>query len=219
MEQSRPPLDDTKQDPRQDTAGKHSVSAAVRRTVIIVALANLAYFGVEYSVAVAIGSVSLFADSIDFLEDAAVNLLVLLAIGWSAAKRRIVGFGLAGLLLMPGIAALWTAYEKLSVPLVPEPVALTLTGAGAFAVNLFCALLLARTRHHGGALMTAAFLSARNDVAANIGIVGAGLATFALGSIWPDIIVGLAIAALNATSAYEVYEAATEENDRPSPQP
>lgn len=206
-------MDDTKQDLRQD-----GVPAAVRRTVIVVALANLAYFGVEYTVALAIGSVSLFADSIDFLEDAAVNLLVLLAIGWSAAKRRIVGFGLAALLLMPGIAALWTAYEKLSVPLVPEPVALTLTGAGAFAVNLFCALLLARTRHHGGALMTAAFLSARNDVAANAGIVGAGLATFALGSIWPDIIVGLAIAALNATSAYEVYEAATDEVDQPAPQ-
>lgn len=212
-------MDDMKKDPRQEESGQAIAAAAVRRTVIVVALANLAYFGVEYTVALAIGSVSLFADSIDFLEDAAVNLLVLLAIGWSAAKRRLVGFGLAALLLMPGIAALWTAYEKLSLPLVPEPMALTLTGAGAFAVNLFCATLLARTRHHGGALMTAAFLSARNDVAANIGIIGAGLATFALGSIWPDIIVGLAIAALNATSAYEVYEAATEEDDRPTAHP
>jgi Co/Zn/Cd efflux system component len=38
---------------------------------------NLAYFGVE--VAVQIGSVSLFADSIDFLEDASVNFLILVA--------------------------------------------------------------------------------------------------------------------------------------------
>jgi hypothetical protein len=37
---------------------------------------NLAYFGVEFGVAVAIGSVSLFADSIDFLEDASVNFLI-----------------------------------------------------------------------------------------------------------------------------------------------
>lgn len=218
MEQSRPPLDNSVNPGGPALRTRAGVSTAVRRTVAIVALANLMYFGVEYAVALAIGSVSLFADSIDFLEDAAVNLLVLTAIGWSATRRRLVGFALAALLLMPGIAALWTAYGKLFAPAVPEPLALTLTGAGAFAVNLFCALLLARTRHHGGALMTAAFLSARNDVAGNVGIVAAGLATFALGSIWPDIVVGLAIAALNATSAYEVYEAATKENDPPMPQ-
>lgn len=195
------------------TISTSSLSRDVRRTVAIVALANLAYFGIENAVAIAIGSVSLFADSIDFLEDAAINLLILVALGWSAARRRIVGFLLAALILMPGIAALWLVYVKLHDPSVPAPVALTVTGVGAFAVNLACALLLARLRHHGGALMTAAFLSARNDVAANVAIVGAGLATFALGSMWPDIVVGVAIAALNATSAYEVYEAATKETD------
>jgi Co/Zn/Cd efflux system component len=197
----------------QQTTDTRNISTTVRRTVAIVALANLAYFCVEYAVALAIGSVSLFADSIDFLEDASINLLILVAFGWSAARRRLVGFVLAALILMPGIAALWTVYLKFYDPSVPEPFALTVTAAGAFAVNLMCALLLARTRHQGGALMTAAFLSARNDVAANVAIIAAGLATFALGSMWPDIVVGLAIAALNATSAWEVYEAATEETD------
>ena len=40
----------------------------LRRVVARVAVLNLTYFGVEFSVALAIGSVSLFADSIDFLE-------------------------------------------------------------------------------------------------------------------------------------------------------
>jgi Co/Zn/Cd efflux system component len=190
-----------------------SIPADLRKIIAVVALANLAYFAVEYSVAVAIGSVALFADSIDFLEDASINVLVLIAIGWSAERRRLVGFGLALIILVPGLAALWTTYEKLLVPATPEPLALTLTGAGAFAVNLGCALLLTRARHHGGALVKAAFLSARNDVVSNVAIVAAGLATFALGSMWPDIVVGLGIAALNATSAYEVYEAATQESD------
>jgi Co/Zn/Cd efflux system component len=44
--------------------------AGLRRVVRLVALLNLSYFGVEFAVASAIGSVSLFADSIDFLEDA-----------------------------------------------------------------------------------------------------------------------------------------------------
>ena len=42
-----------------------SLSQAVR----LVAILNLAYFGVEFAVALHIGSVSLFADSIDFLEE------------------------------------------------------------------------------------------------------------------------------------------------------
>ncbi|MET0313621.1 MAG: cation transporter, partial [Hansschlegelia sp.] len=57
---------------------------ALRKVVALVAGLNLAYFGVEFSVALSIGSVSLFADSVDFLEDASVNLLILLALGWSA---------------------------------------------------------------------------------------------------------------------------------------
>jgi Co/Zn/Cd efflux system component len=47
--------------------------AALRSTIALVALLNLGYFGVEFAVALAIGSESLFADSIDFLEDATVN--------------------------------------------------------------------------------------------------------------------------------------------------
>ena len=38
---------------------------ALRRTVRLVALLNLGYFGVEFAVALAIESVSLFADSKD----------------------------------------------------------------------------------------------------------------------------------------------------------
>jgi hypothetical protein len=46
----------------------------LNRTVRFVALANLAYFGIEFAVALTIGSVSLFADSIDFLEATARDL-------------------------------------------------------------------------------------------------------------------------------------------------
>ena len=63
---------------------RDSIDPAIRRTVQIVALLYLSWFGVEFAVARAIGSVSLFADSIDFLEDASINLLILAALGWSA---------------------------------------------------------------------------------------------------------------------------------------
>ncbi len=59
---------------------------ALKRTVAAVAALNFGYFFVEFAVAVAIASVALFADSIDFLEDATVNMLVLVALGWSAGR-------------------------------------------------------------------------------------------------------------------------------------
>ena len=137
--------------------------AALRRAVRLVALLNLGYFGVEFAVALGIGSVSLFADSIDFLEDTAINGLILVALGWSPHRRALVGMALAAILLAPGLATLWTAWEKFAVPVPPAPVPLSLAGCGALAINLFCAFLLARFRAHSGSLTRAAFLSARND--------------------------------------------------------
>lgn len=203
---------------RRDGAGGVSgdgdvARTALRRTVAVVAALNFAYFAVEGVAAALISSVALFADSIDFLEDASINLLVLMALGWSAARRRAVGILLALIILVPGIAALWTAWQKLGSPVVPEPVTMTLVGTGALLVNLTCALLLARVKGTGGSLSRAAFLSARNDVAANVAIIGAGLATAVWLSPWPDLIVGVGIAILNAGAAWEVYEAAENERD------
>jgi Co/Zn/Cd efflux system component len=187
-------------------------AAGLRGVIRLVAILNLAYFGIEFAVAHAIGSVSLFADSIDFLEDASVNLLILVALGWSARRRARLGMALAGVLLVPALATLWTAWQKLSMPVPPPPVPLSLTGAGALVVNLSCALALTRYRQHAGSLTRAAFLSARNDTLANLAIIGAGLVTVYVRSAWPDLTVGLGIALMNADAAREIYATARAEH-------
>jgi Co/Zn/Cd efflux system component len=98
-------------------------------------------------------------------------------------------------------------------------VPLSLTGLGALTVNLTCALMLARFRAHGGSLTRAAFLSARNDVLANIAIVAAGLVTAYTRSAWPDLIVGLGILAMNLDAAREVYAAARDERRSAAAEP
>lgn len=183
----------------------------LRGVVVIVALLNLAYFGVEFAVARAIGSISLFADSVDFLEDASVNLLIAFALGWSATARARVGMVMSGILLVPALGFLWALWGKLGNPAPPEAFALSLTGAGALVVNLSCAFLLAGYRQHSGSLTKAAFLSARNDALANIAIILAGLVTAYTLSICPDVIVGLGIAAMNMDAAREVWAAAHKE--------
>jgi len=187
------------------------MNANLRKVVIIVAALNLAYFGVEFAVALAIDSVSLFADSVDFFEDASVNFLIAIALGWSAASRARVGMALAGILLIPGLATLWTAWEKFLVPMPPAPLPLSLAGGGALVINLSCAFMLVHFRAHSGSLTRAAFLSARNDALANVAIIAAGFVTAYTRSGWPDLIVGLGIAAMNADAAREVWSAAREE--------
>jgi Co/Zn/Cd efflux system component len=190
-----------------------SAQPSIRPVVRLVALINLGYFGVEFAVALAIGSVSLFADSIDFLEDASLNMLIAVGLGWGARSRARLGMVLAGVLLIPALATIWTAWTKFRAPLAPEPLPLSLAGLGALIVNSTCALLLARYRRHGGSLTQAAFLSARNDVLANIAIIAAGLVTaFVWPTAWPDLIVGLAIGTINTDAAREVWTAARDEH-------
>lgn len=193
-----------------------TVDHNLRRAVLIVALLNLAYFGIEFAVALSIGSVSLFADSIDFLEDMSVNLLIFLGMAWSIRSRARLGMVLAFVLMIPALATLWALWLKFANPVPPEPLPLSLAGTGALIVNLTCAFILARFRHHKGSLTKAAFLSARNDAVANVAIIATGFVTAWTGSVWPDVIVGLAIAAMNADAAREVWEAAHEEHEAAS---
>lgn len=184
---------------------------ALKRTVLTVALLNLGYMVVEMAVALAVGSVSLFADSVDFFEDFAVNLLIFLALGWSLQRRAALGKVMAVIILLPALAAGWMAVVKFGAPEPPDPLALVVTAGGAVLVNLICTVLLSRFRHDGGSLTTAAFLAARNDVIANAAIIVMGLVTAWTLSGWPDLVLGVLIVVLNATAAKEVWETATEE--------
>lgn len=184
---------------------------SLRTAVAVVAVLNLAYFGVEFTVASHIGSISLFADSIDFLEDTAINFLIFATLAWSLYKRSLVGMLLAMLLLVPGVATLWMTWQKFGNPVPPDAFALSITGAGALVVNVSCALILAVFKQQANSLARAAYLSARNDAVANIAIIVAGGATAATGSVWPDVVAGLGIFAINIDAAREVFNTARQE--------
>jgi Co/Zn/Cd efflux system component len=188
-----------------------------RDAVRLVTLVNLGYFGIEFAVALHIGSVSLLADSVDFLEDASVNFLILVALDWSPRARARLGMTLAAILMVPALAALWTAWQKMALPVPPAPLPMSATALGALAINVSCALVLARFRHHEGSLSRAAFLSARNDVLANLAITLAAGATAAFPSVWPDLLVGIGIAVLNADAARVVFRTARTEHAQARP--
>ena len=182
-----------------------------RRTLIIVALLNLAYFLIEFSAAVKINSVSLFADSIDFLEDTFVNLLIFFSYLITSTLRPKISKILVIIILLPGLTALWAAWEQVMRPSMPEAFELTLVGLGALIVNFTCTIILMRFRKNDESLTKAAFLSARNDVLSNLTIITAGLTIMIYPSIWPDLIAGIIVFSINFDAAYKVYKIANTE--------
>lgn len=186
-------------------------AAALRRVVLLVAGLNLAYFVVEAAVAAAIGSVSLLADSVDFLEDTSVNLLIALALGWSLPARSVAGKVMAAIICVPALAAAWEAVDTFRHPTAPDVTSLVLTAGGALLVNAVCTGILVRHRAHGGSLTAAAWLAARNDMIVNAAIVVMGAVTAWTRSGWPDLALGVLIIALNLTAAHEVWEVAEDE--------
>ena len=183
----------------------------LRKTVLFVATLNLIYFCVEYYYGQLYDSVALIGDSIDFLEDASVNILIAFAIGWSMRKRQITSYALALLLLLPGIAFLWNAINQLLIPEIPAGEGMGFVGLGALVVNLSCAFLIAKHRKEEGGLVSAAYYSARNDAMANVLIIAAGLFTLRYPSIWPDLLIGIFIFLMNADAAKEILETAHKE--------
>lgn len=188
------------------------LTSSMRRLVAVVAGLNLIGCVVEGVIAWRIGSVALFADAADFLEDFLINTLVLVAAGWPLASRRKASYALAGLILLPAIAALWTAIHRILEGGTPQPLVLGATVIGALMINLVCAMLLVRLRSGHGSLGRGAWLAARNDALANVLIIVAGAVMLMWASPIPDIVVGLVIAAVNAGAAVEVFREAREEH-------
>jgi Co/Zn/Cd efflux system component len=171
------------------------------------------YFFVEFTFGRIYQSVALISDSIDFLEDASVNILIAFALGWSFPRRKKASYLLALLLLVPGTFFIWNAIEQLIDPSIPQGGGMGIIGTGALLINIFCAFLIAKHRREGGGIVMAAYYSARNDALANIMIIVGGLITLRFASIWPDLIIGVMIFLMNADAAREIIKTSKVERD------
>ena len=142
-----------------------------KKAVFFVAILNLLYFFVEFIVALNIRSVSLLADSIDFIEDASINFLIFFAVSLTTVKKARISILLSMIMLLPGITALWAIWQQIIHQEPPAPVELSTVAFGALIINCLCTLILMKFRNYSGSLTKAAFLSARNDALANIAII------------------------------------------------
>jgi Co/Zn/Cd efflux system component len=184
-----------------------AVAEQQRRVLQIVLAVNAAMFVLEFVAGLAASSTALLADSVDMLGDAIVYGFSLYVVGrgpvWQARGARLKGAIMAAF----GVGVLADAVLKLLRGVVPSAEVMSGVGVLALAANA-CVLALLWRRRDDDVNMRSVWLCSRNDVLANGGVLAAAGGVALTGSGWPDLLVGLAIAALFTGSAIEVFRAA-----------
>jgi cation diffusion facilitator family transporter len=185
----------------------HPVHAQQRRVLHVVLWINLAMFLVELVAGLIAHSTALLADSVDMLGDAIVYGFSLYVIGrapvWQARAALLKGIIMA----VFGVGIVAEVVAKLVRGLRPEAEIMWTVALVALVAN--ASVLAFLWRHRADDMnMRSVWLCSRNDVIANGGVLLAALGVSLTGAAWPDILVGLAIAALFGASAVSVIREA-----------
>ncbi|WP_171164996.1 cation transporter [Usitatibacter palustris] len=171
---------------------------------------NALMFVVEVIAGVRAESVSLLADAVDFLGDAAnygVSLFVLpLALVWRARAALVKGLSMGTY----GVGILALTAWNFARGVVPDPVSMGVIGTLALIANVAVAVMLYRYRK-GDANMRSVWLCTRNDAIGNVAVLLAALGVFGTKAGWPDLFVATIMAILALTAAISVVRQARQE--------
>ena len=193
-----------------------------RSTLLLVLWINAGLFLIEGTAGLLASSTALLADALDMLGDALIYGFSLYVVSRGALWKARAAAAKGWIMLLFGVAVLGQAIHKMLVPELPHYPTMGVIGALALAGNAWCLWLLWRHRAED-INMRSVWLCSRNDIVANLAVLGAGAAVWLLHSRWPDIVVGLAIAALFLSSAIHVLREAARERQaalrRPGPVP
>ena len=172
-------------------------------TLKIVLAINAVMFVVELTAGLIGNSVSLVADSLDMLGDALVYGFSLYVVARGAAMKARAALFKGIIMAGFGLFVLAQAVYRIVFPQLPVFEAIGAIGLLALATNSVCLYLL--WRHRADDInMSSIWLCSRNDIIANVSVLFAAAGVWLTHSGWPDIAVGLALAALFLRSSVHV---------------
>jgi len=169
-----------------------------RRILWLVLVINLVMFFVEGIAGWLAQSNALMADALDMLGDAAIYGFSLFVIQHDPVWRTRAGILKGIIMSVFAFGILGSTIYRVYHQVLPDASTMGIVGGLALAVNLFCAYLLLRFKDDD-INMRSAWLCSRNDVLANLGVLGTG-------SHWPDLAVGVVIAGLILQSSFGIFK-------------
>ncbi len=191
-------------------AGDKRVQGSYRRILWIALAINAVMFVVEIIAGLLANSLSLQADALDFLADAAnygISLMVLgLGVRWRAGTAMAKGVAMGAF----GIGVLALALYRAFFEQMPDATVMGAVGFMALLANGMVAWMLFHYRE-GDSNMRSVWLCSRNDAIANIAVLIAASGVWATGTPWPDLAVGVLIAGLALSSGVQVIGQARRE--------
>jgi cation diffusion facilitator family transporter len=181
-----------------------------RRALWIALAINAGFFLIEIVAGMVAGSVSLQADALDFMGDAAnyaVSLGVAgMALVWRARASLVKGATMAVL----GLWVFGSATYNALAGTVPDAPVMGVVAAFALAANFTVALMLYRFRD-GDSNMRSVWICSRNDAIGNVAVMLAALGVFGTGAGWPDLAIATIMALLALSGACQIIRHALAE--------
>jgi cation diffusion facilitator family transporter len=177
--------------------------AEQRRVLIVVLIINAVMFFAEFGAGLVAGSAALMADATDMLGDALVYGVSLYAIARSDRWKAGVAAFKGAFILLLGLGILVNVAIKIQSGVPPSSTLMLIFGGLALVANLVCLGLLWRFRAQD-VNMASTWECSRNDVISNVGVLAAAAMVAVTSSPWPDILIGLAMAAVVLRSAVRV---------------
>jgi Co/Zn/Cd efflux system component len=179
-----------------------------RRTLLIVLILNALLFLGLGAGGILADSSALLATAVDNASDSVVYLIRFVAIGRAASWKRGAARRSGILLLVFAAGVLVDVGRRWWFG--TEPVGWTMMGLALVAaiVNLVCLVLLRRDTS-GDVNMEAAETFSLNDFASNGGILVAGALVMWLDQSWPDLVVGMLVAAIAVKGGIEILRSAS----------
>lgn len=184
-----------------------ALKADQRRVLLVVLAINLVMFFVEFSAGIIAQSTALQADAVDMLGDAIVYAMSLYALNRGARWEAGAALAKGLIILVFFLVIVVEIVLKVMHGVPPSSRLMLIFGGLALVANLSCLALLWRFRKLN-VNMSSTFECSRNDVIANLGVLLAAASVAALGTGWPDIVVGSLIALLFLRSAIRVLREA-----------
>lgn len=171
---------------------------------------NAVMFGVEMLFGIWASSVSLLADSLDFLGDAANYGISLWVLGMGLAARAKASLLKAATMGIFGVWILGRTLWGLWVGNLPDAMMMGSIALLALAANVLVAAML-YTYREGDSNMRSVWICSRNDALGNVAVVLAAVGVFGTASNLPDLIVAAIMATLALSGAWQIWRYARQD--------